>query len=256
MKDILSIFKGSSPSHSPQTPLPPPYSTSTSTPTTPSTSPPHSLTTIELFQSQGCDSCPPANAFLLKTIPPNDPNHLLLTYEVTYWDYIGWADSFGDKRWDARQRDYAAFLKGADRGRVYTPQVIVDGGATPLGGRGWRDLPSLLARPVNGRVRLDVTTREGKKAVRIAGASERASGSGGDVLVVWYQVQPADVKILRGENRGVTLPHRNVVRDLSVIGQWRGGEEVFDLPAAREGLEKAVLVQAGRGGEILGSCRA
>ena len=79
---------------------------------------PPRLTVVELFQSQGCSSCPPANDNVIQLV--DDPNKLVLTYEVTYWDYLGWPDTFGNKAWDNRQRDYAAAFKSRN---VYTPQV-------------------------------------------------------------------------------------------------------------------------------------
>lgn len=77
-----------------------------------------SPTVIELFQSQGCSSCPPANDNVIPLA--DDPDKLVLTYEVTYWDYLGWPDTFGNKAWDQRQRDYSAAFKSRS---VYTPQV-------------------------------------------------------------------------------------------------------------------------------------
>lgn len=76
------------------------------------------LTVIELFQSQGCSSCPPANDNVIRLA--DNPDTLILTYEVTYWDYLGWPDTFGSKAWDDRQRDYSAAFKSRN---VYTPQV-------------------------------------------------------------------------------------------------------------------------------------
>lgn len=76
------------------------------------------LTVIELFQSQGCSSCPPANDNVIKLT--GDTDKLVLTYEVTYWDYLGWPDTFGSKEWDQRQRDYSAAFRNRS---VYTPQV-------------------------------------------------------------------------------------------------------------------------------------
>jgi hypothetical protein len=207
------------------------------------------LTVLELFQSQGCDSCPPANDFLISNFF-NDPRALILTYEVTYWDHLGWPDTFGDKRWDERQRDYAAVL---GQRSVYTPQVVVDGGARPLSS--WRDLPRMLAGGNRDpELRVEILEREGRRVVEIEG--EKREWNKARILAAWYEEQPADVKILRGENRGVTLPHRNVVRDLVVIGEYGGGKGVFELPDNRMGLRMCVLVQAGRGGKILGAARA
>lgn len=76
------------------------------------------LTVVELFQSQGCSSCPPANANILRIA--DDPNLLVLTYEVTYWDRLGWKDTFGNSAFDERQRAYARSL---GRTNVFTPQV-------------------------------------------------------------------------------------------------------------------------------------
>jgi hypothetical protein len=256
MKTFRTIFK--TPPHSsspkmlqsvadPQTELiSRPYNSHHLDNTDSSTSP---LTVIELFQSQGCNSCPPANDFCITHFPPNDPKHLLLTYEVTYWDHLGWPDTFGDKRWDARQRDYAAVLRQRS---VYTPQVIVDGGARPLGGNGWRDLSAILAVPKkSAKVELKIATGQDRRVVR----ASNGDGKRGDVLVVFYETQPEDVKILKGENRGETLPHRNVVRDIQVVGEWKGQDDDFELPAEKNGLNAVVLIQAGRGGEILGAIR-
>ena len=79
---------------------------------------PNPLTVVELFQSQGCSSCPPANNNVIALV--DDPDKLVLTYEVTYWDYLGWPDTFGNKAWDQRQWEYAHALKNKN---VYTPQV-------------------------------------------------------------------------------------------------------------------------------------
>ena len=183
----------------------------------------------------------------MTNFPPNGEKYLLLTYEVTYWNHLGWPDTFGDKRWDARQRDYATVLR---QGSVYTPQVIVNGGAKPLGGSGWRSLPAVLSKPSPPNLNMEIVLGENRK--RTARLSN-GNGKAGDVFVVYYESQPEDVKILRGENRGETLPHRNVVRDMQFIGEWKGGDENFALPASRKDLEMAVLVQASRGGEILGA---
>ncbi|KAE8444088.1 hypothetical protein EG329_000870 [Mollisiaceae sp. DMI_Dod_QoI] len=211
------------------------------------------LTVIELFQSQSCSSCPPANSHLLSTIPTNASNALLLTYEVTYWNHLSWIDTFSDARWDKRQRDY---VRAMGLRAPFTPQVIVDGGATVLD-QGWWNIGSVLTdakKKDKEVVRLNIVdTNSGRgRAVEVIGEQ----GSQALVQVVWYEVEPAPVKVLRGENRGVTLDHRNVVRDLAIIGTWEGGIGTFELPAKRDSLEMAVLVQKETGGHILGAVRA
>lgn len=103
-------------------------------------------------------------------------------------------------------------------------------------------------------VKLNVMAREGGRIVEVEEwQGERRDGRAAQVLAVYFEEKPTDVNILRGENRGVTLPHRNVMRDLVVLGEYRGGKEVFEVPNDRVGLRMCVLVQAGRGGKILGA---
>lgn len=89
------------------------------------------------------------------------------------------------------------------------------------------------------------------KAVEVSG-SDKAKAF---IEVVWYEPHPGAVNVLRGENRGVTIDHRNVVRDLKIIGKWEGGMATLDLPAGRKGLKMAVLAQRSTGGHILGAVR-
>jgi hypothetical protein len=206
-----------------------------------STTVPVPVTVIELFQSQG------ANSFLvsLASQPNFGAENLILTYEVTYWDQLGWRDTFGDAQWDARQTAYARALRQRS---CYTPQVIVDGGAKPMGGS-WRNLTAVLANgKPNGELRFGL--KDKGRVLSVAGSNGR-----GLVLAVFYESEPEPVRILRGENRGVTERYRNVVRDMQLLGTWEGGEVAVELPPRRNGLEIAVLVQAGNGGPILGAVR-
>jgi hypothetical protein len=200
-------------------------------------------TVVELFQSQGCSSCPPANANLLALA--GRPDVLALSWQVTYWDYLGWKDTFARPEFTARQWDYA---RAFHRREVATPQVVVDGRRDAVGA----DLRE-LRRLIDGSGR-----GSGGPQVRLSSA--RASiGAGRGSGVVWlvrYDPRIVEVPIRRGENGGRTLPHRNVVRDLVRLGGWRGAATAFDLPApSRPGLKTAVLVQAGPGGPILAAAR-
>lgn len=115
-------------------------------------------------------------------------------------------------------------------------------------GNSWRNLPAALAK--SGKQEpLGFDLVDEDRRLRIAGEGR------GTVVLVFYEVEPVPVRILRGENRGEVLPHRNVVREMEVLGTWDGGVGTFNLPARRVGLEMAVLVQAGRGGHILGATR-
>lgn len=202
------------------------------------------LTVVELFQSQGCSSCPPANANLIAL--SNRPDLLTLSFGVTYWDQLGWKDTFASPQYTARQWDYA---RGLHHAQVYTPQVVVNGKAD-ITGRDRGELESLIRREANtsapsveiidGRVRL----------------GEGRSGRY-DVWLVRFNPRIENVPIARGENGGLTLPHKNVVKQLVKLGVWTGAPAQFPLPAAtQQGLQDAILVQAGSGGAIVAAVRS
>jgi len=211
-------------------------------------------TVIELFQSQGCSSCPPTNSQILSLLSREDPNLIVLTYDVTYWDHLGWPDTFGDPRWNARQWDYARAMNSS---RVYTPQVIVNGVSEGVG---------------NGKASLEKIVRKGQEGSAINTTVEMELVEGGllvrgevgagretaRVLIVRYDPKMSEVVIGRGENGGRTLPHQNVVRDVEVLGPWDGGSKVFAMAHEEEwdeGLLRVLLVQEGLGGRILGAAR-
>jgi hypothetical protein len=201
-------------------------------------------TVIELFQSQGCSSCPPANANVMAL--SGRPDILALSFQVTYWDQLGWKDTFGAPEYTARQWDYA---RGLGHAEVFTPQVVVNGRADVVGVRpGEIERAALQADRGTGGPRL--TFASGRVMV---GAAPLAGPA--DVWLVRYDPRVIQVPIRRGENGGRTLPHRNVVRALVRLGAWSGPERAFDLPPAAPGLDTAILVQAGRGGPILAAAR-
>ncbi|GAM83853.1 hypothetical protein ANO11243_018430 [Dothideomycetidae sp. 11243] len=205
-----------------------------------------SLTVVELFQSQGCSSCPPANQNILGLM--EDPDKLILTYEVTYWDHLGWKDTFGSSAHDARQRQYASAFNNRS---VYTPQVIVNGRAEGVGSSS-KDLRSILQRGTRGGAQSNVSVEVVDGVATITGTGEGTAL----VSVVRYDPNVKDVRIARGENRGRTIPHRNVVRDITVLGVWTGQPMRFPLPGSDgQGLARAVVVQAGEGGPILAAAR-
>jgi hypothetical protein len=211
----------------------------------PSAGQPASPVVVELFQSQGCSSCPPANANLL--VLADRPDVLALSFGVTYWDQLGWKDTFGRPEYTARQWDYAHAL---GRREVFTPQVVVNGrrdgvGAAPAE---FRRLVSQGARDPRGPA-LSVT------ADHVSIGAMR-SVSHADVWLVRYDPRLVEVPIRRGENGGKTLPHRNVVKSLVRLGSWTGGAETLPLPPSLDAaLRTAVLVQLGRGGPILAAAK-
>ncbi|MES0152911.1 DUF1223 domain-containing protein [Mesorhizobium sp. M0018] len=198
------------------------------------------LTVVELFTSQGCSSCPPANANLIKV--KDRPGVLALSFNVTYWDYLGWKDTFGKEEFTQRQVRYEPSL---GRSGPFTPQVVVNGRADAVGARpgeieqlissgGHGDGPSLSL--AGGKVSIGAGPVPGGKA---------------DVWLVRYGKGIVDVPVARGENTGRTLPHANVVHSLTRLGSWTGDATALPLPAATGGLSTAVLVQVPGGGPIL-----
>ncbi|KAK6507240.1 hypothetical protein TWF481_005690 [Arthrobotrys musiformis] len=207
------------------------------------------MTLVEIFQSQGCSSCPPANSNVIELMN-NYPSILVLTYEVTYWDYLGWKDVFGNKEFDRRQREYAAVLGNES---VFTPQVIVNGRADGVGNT-FKDLNKIVSQGVMAAANEDtIRVDTESNAILVSGSSTGENGEVADVHLVRYMPNPPDVDIRRGENAGRCLPHRNVVVDIMKIGEWKGGSTVFNIGEEKvEGIERAVLVQKGRGGPVIG----
>jgi hypothetical protein len=204
-------------------------------------------TVVELFQSQGCSSCPPANANLMAIA--SRPDILALSFGVTYWDQLGWKDTFAQGAFTARQWDYA---RGLHHPNVFTPQVVVNGrrdgvGANPA------ELNALIAGGDRGASGPSVTLAHG----RIALGAGRAPTGGADVWLVRFDPRIVQVPVKRGENAGRTLPHRNVVRELVRLGRWNGQAMTLSPPPAKDpALAAAILVQQSGGGPILAATRA
>jgi hypothetical protein len=200
---------------------------------------------VEEFQSQGCSSCPPANANV--NAIAGRPEILALSFAVTYWDQLGWKDTFDQPAFTQRQWDYAHY---AGRGNVATPQVIVDG-KTAIVGSDRDELEKVIAKegaPTGGPA---IATAGGKISIGGAKAARPAT-----VWLVRYDPNVRWVSIRAGENDGRKLPHRNIVRELVTLGDWTGRNASFAIPAAKEpGLRTAVLVQSGKGGPIIAARR-
>lgn len=202
-------------------------------------------TVVELYQSQGCSSCPPAIANI--NAIAGRPDILALTFAVTYWDQLGWKDTFAKPEFTARQWDYA---HTGGRGEVATPQTIVNGRAVTNGG----DLTALIdtiRKADRGGSGPAISTTAGRVTIA-AGATPRPA----TVWLVRYDPRTLDVPIRAGENGGRTLAHRNVVRSLTMLGSWSGPAISMLLPPpADPRLASAVLVQLGKGGTIVAATR-
>lgn len=200
---------------------------------------------VELYQSQGCSSCPPANAILNSLADRADV--LPLNFGVTYWDRLGWKDSFAQPAFTARQWDYS---RAGGRTNVATPQFIVAGRGVVTGSNG-NQLAQSIA--IEGR------QPDGPAITASGGRIRIAAGKAARPATVWlvrYDSRPQNVKIGRGENGNRVLPYRNVVTGLRAIGTWSGGAIEFEQPAYKDaGQRSAVFLQQGAGGPIIAARR-
>jgi hypothetical protein len=199
-------------------------------------------TVVELFTSQGCSSCPPADAFLTD-LAHQRHDVLPLAFHVTYWDSLGWKDPYSLDAATARQREYARHL--GDDG-VYTPQMVVDGTTGFVGSDRARGL-SVIAAAAHKSVPVSVA-RDGQTLLIKVGTGT------GQARVLLVGFDPAhQTPVGRGENSGRTLLESNIVRSLTPIAAWSGSAvELRQPPPAGQGF--AVLLQA-EDGRIIGAAR-
>lgn len=168
---------------------------------------------VELYTSQGCSSCPPADALMGQLAKRDDV--IALALHVDYWDYIGWKDAFASPKFTARQKAYAI---AAGRRSVYTPQMII-GGQEHVVGNHPKDVGTLIKKHAGspGSVSLQIE-REGNRLEIEAKAQQPLSGT---VLVQVIRYRPsARVMIKKGENAGRTVDYSNIVTEWSVLGEW------------------------------------
>jgi hypothetical protein len=209
---------------------------------------------VELFTSQGCSSCPPADV-LLKTYAGR-PDVLALALPVDYWDYLGWKDTLGNAKNSERQRAYA---KTRGDGQVYTPQAVVNGVAH-VNGASMKDIDAALAdseaKLAAERVPLRFWTNRGSIYIETGAAAEGATIKEATIWLAVIQ-KSADVAITQGENRGKTLSYTNVVREMTPVGTWTGSPMRIQLARSalmRPQLESvAILLQQGKAGPIIGA---
>lgn len=198
---------------------------------------------VELFQSQGCSSCPPAIANV--NAIADRPDILALTFAVTYWDRLGWKDTFASPAYTRRQWDYA---NASGRGQVFTPQVIVNGETSVVGARRAQlDQAIAASRKLSGAA---ITSAGGAVTIGTGKPTRTAT-----VWLVRYDPRAQQVRIGSGENGGRMLAHKNVVRELVSLGTWTGRVASFPVQAAKAGLATAVLVQTAPGGAIVAARR-
>lgn len=206
------------------------------------------LVVVELFTSQGCNSCPPADAFLQELT--GQENVLALSFPVDYWDYLGWKDTLADPAHTARQTTYR---QAFGLRQIYTPQMVIQGRREGVGSRR-RDIQSKISAVQDaGASTADVSIASTAEAysVRVT-PNKRFGGAAGVWLVFYDPVHEVDIK--SGENGGRTLKYHNVVRGMMPLGSWSGADQTFVIEKAElteVGEKCAILVQSENGGPIL-----
>lgn len=206
------------------------------------------LTVVELFTSQGCSSCPPADELLAELAERSDV--LALSLHVDYWDYLGWKDVFAMPAFSKRQ---AAYGEAAGARSVYTPQVIVQGDARVVGSHREQVLEAVAAAARQPRpAAITLTAKDDALVVHVRPLVPDAPGG-----VLWFVTfhNPAPVTIARGENAGREVVYRNVARSWMKLGRWDGaGEAEFSAPTPAGDAQDsgvAVILQQGYVGPVL-----
>lgn len=174
---------------------------------------------VELYTSQGCSSCPPADALLDKLA--DDPSIIALTFPVDYWNYLGWKDTFGSSRNSERQRNYA---RARGDGAIYTPQAIING-EIHVNGASESEIEDAIQKTTEkvGPQHVPIRFWQERNTLNFALGGEEA-GHAPREATIWLGVVQSSgtVDVKEGENQGKQLTYKNIVRELTPIGIWKG----------------------------------
>lgn len=212
------------------------------------------LGVVELFTSQGCSSCPPADAYFAELAGKEDI--VALAYHVDYWDYLGWQDTLGRKENTERQYDY---MRAFGSRSVYTPQAVING-RVHVNGAKRGEVDGALARMSRSGEGMHVPVKVSRTSDRvIIDAGDAGTGPSDAHVVIVYFDAPRTVKIAQGENSGRSMTYWNAVTGIQTAGMWHGKSQRYELPMS-EIIKKggcAVLLQSvgkdGMPGPILGA---
>ncbi|WP_390913970.1 DUF1223 domain-containing protein [Pseudosulfitobacter sp. SM2401] len=202
---------------------------------------------VELFTSQGCSSCPPADAMLHELAERDDV--IALALHVDYWDYIGWKDEFAKPAYSKRQREYAII---GHRRSVYTPQMVINGETDVVGAKAMQ-LSEALAQHAAKPALVDVEIARQGGNLQINAVS---NGAKGPFVVNLVRYTPrSKTRITRGENAGHTLSYANVAHDWKIVKEW-DGRAPLNMTADLDGDEPVVvIIQQNRFGPIMAAAR-
>ncbi|TMV76840.1 DUF1223 domain-containing protein [Thioclava sp. BHET1] len=208
----------------------------------------HPAVVVELFTSQGCSTCPPADHLLGQL---TDRRHVIpLALHVDYWDYIGWTDPYGQTAFTQRQKAYARAIGSRS---IYTPQMVIDGverieGAHPM------DVAELIQEHRADTAQVDLQLNRKGSALTVAATAAQPFDKPVNVQLVRY-IPEKTQKILRGENAGETISYYNIVTEWKTLGRW-DGKMPLALSETVSGTEPIVVILQEPGpGAILGAAR-
>jgi len=202
------------------------------------------LVVVELFTSQGCSSCPPADAYLSE-LSRDRSDVLPLAFHVTYWNNLGWKDPYSFDAATQRQAAYAArFGDGS-----YTPEIVVDGRRESVGSDRRSSEAAIAAAKQAGAINTLLSATRANNGISI----NVGAGSGNArVMLVGYDSEHRTT-VGRGENNGHTLTESNIVRSIQLVGQWTGAP--LALNAAMPVGEKAAVILEAPDGSVVGAAR-
>jgi len=222
---------------------------------------------VELFTSEGCSSCPPADALLARLAEEqlgSNVQLIALEEHVDYWDNLGWVDPFSSRDWTSRQYDYASVL---GNGNPYTPQMVVDGSLEFLGSHTQKAHDTILKSANRAKIpvilALGGSNGKGKENISVK-VGKLEGMANGDLLEVWLAITETGLHsaVTRGENAGEDLHHAAIVRSMRKIGEAKGEREISFAEDAtvplkrewkRENLRAVLFVQEKKSRRILGA---
>lgn len=206
---------------------------------------------LELYTSQGCNSCPPADALMERL--SDRPDVLALSLPVTYWDMLGWKDTLASEGNTRRQKAYAAAM---GHGGVYTPEIVVDGVTDVVGSRETQVEAAITARRADMRD-VPIALSVSANALHIAIGSLPEKNANDATVWLLRVLNHASVRVGAGENSGRKLDYRNVVREVRAVALWKGQPLSLDIPRGDQNVPEydsiAVLVQESAYGRVIGA---
>ncbi len=209
---------------------------------------------IELFTSQSCSSCPPADRLLVELA--RDPSLVALSWHVDYWDNLGWKDTFAQPAFTARQKAYGAVRGNRD---VYTPQAVVNG-LSQVVGSDRSQIDAAISNRRGSELTVPVTLDEAGSSLRISIGAAPADGPRAGTLYLLPVFRSREVAIDHGENASHTIVDTNVVRAMTPLATWSGEAKSVDISLDKMGDADGyvVLLQSGseaRPGVVLGAAK-